>query len=220
MDRSNAVVTLWLPLDVNYLRGPHMAGLGAPAKLLHLAGLLWAKENTSDGHLPAGVLPILRAEAGASTRHVRDLVRTGRWHEAGHDCGRCPQPPDGVQVHDWAVHNETAEQLDERRRIETERKADWRRKRQLSRRARLPFPDPAVAAVLDIIAQRRTDNAGARHPERYRSEVLASLGDDGTAERAAEAVAAHPDAPTDLVALYLEGHDVGGNLHHYRKEPA
>lgn len=40
---------------------------------------------------------------------VAQLVRVGLWHESGHDCAACEQPPaDGVVIHDFLVYNPDA----------------------------------------------------------------------------------------------------------------
>lgn len=77
---------------------------------LFVCGLTYAREHRTDGVLlPAAVI----REAGVPKRLAAELVRVGMWHEPGHTCDRCPQPPDRhVVVHDYGLHNQTRDEIE------------------------------------------------------------------------------------------------------------
>ncbi len=71
----------------------------------------------TDGHLQ--VEAVLQA-TGLPPQYAKALMTCDAWHQADHGCRRCPQPRQGhVYVHDFLLHNRTAEQrqrTSERRR--------------------------------------------------------------------------------------------------------
>ena len=83
---------------------------GAPvhAKWLSVVGVLWATQNLTDGEVDP---QIIAAVAGVPIKHSRDLVNRDVWHDKGHACPSCPQPQhDGeVVIHDYLVHQDSAE---------------------------------------------------------------------------------------------------------------
>jgi hypothetical protein len=102
-----------------------------PGKLTHIAdpvermaalALLAAsigmcRELGTDGHIvPEAVLEATMLPP----EYAKTLMTDDVWHQADHGCRRCPQPrQDHVYVHDYLLHNRTAEQearTSERRR--------------------------------------------------------------------------------------------------------
>ncbi|MFD0384642.1 hypothetical protein ACFQ2B_27685 [Streptomyces stramineus] len=59
---------------------------------------------------------------------MRKLLEAGLWHEAGHDCDRCPQPADGYMIHDFfeGGRNVTKTQHEANRKGAAERAAKSR----------------------------------------------------------------------------------------------
>lgn len=77
---------------------------------LYVAGLLWARKQRTDGVLRPEV--VVR-DAAVPRRLVAELVRVGMWHEPGHDCDRCEQPPARhVVVHDYLEHQQSKDESD------------------------------------------------------------------------------------------------------------
>ena len=72
-------MTLWTPLAVNYFRHPKVATIPPRARLLHLAGFCYCQEHTTDGFIPAGVVPLLVNESGAAKGSPGELVESGLW---------------------------------------------------------------------------------------------------------------------------------------------
>jgi hypothetical protein len=93
-----------------------------PGKLSHIAdpveriatlGLLAASigmcdDQGTDGHIkPEAVLEA----TGLPPQYAKTLMTDQAWHQADHGCRRCPQPrQDHIYVHDFLLHNRTAEQ--------------------------------------------------------------------------------------------------------------
>ena len=106
----------WTPLAVGFFTHPKVVQVDGPAKLLYLAGLCYSQRHLTDGWLPAGVVPILAAEAGCTRRGAAELERVGLWDAAD----------GGWQIHDWAEWNRPAEQVRRRRADDRARKAALR----------------------------------------------------------------------------------------------
>lgn len=84
---------------------------------MHGAGIGICDETGSDGHLlPETVLQ----RTGLPPEFAKEMISEGSWHQADHDCVRCPQPrAPHVYLHDYLRHNRTAEEI----RRTTERRA-------------------------------------------------------------------------------------------------
>lgn len=85
---------------------------GAPpqTKWLSVVGVLWSTQNLSDGLVTPA---IICATAEVPTKHSKDLVNRDVWHAKGHACPSCPQPDVDTEVviHDFLVHQDSAEQI-------------------------------------------------------------------------------------------------------------
>lgn len=92
----------WAKVDVGYLSHPKLLGLPPPAKLLHLASILWTAEHLTDGYVPARALLELSRSVPTHSRHTRgyvqQLVDRALWDVV-------PEPAGGWIVHDFADHN-------------------------------------------------------------------------------------------------------------------
>lgn len=85
-----------------------LKGAGPQTKWLAVVGVLWSTQNLSDGLITPA---IIAATAEVPTRFSRDLIGRDVWHEKGHACPDCPQPdvPSEVVIHDYLVHQDSAE---------------------------------------------------------------------------------------------------------------
>lgn len=81
----------------------------APLRLAAV-GLDQLAMNYSVRALTDGVLDESELDEVLATRLlIAELVRVGRWHQPGHDCESCVQPPaGGVVIHDFLVYNPDA----------------------------------------------------------------------------------------------------------------
>lgn len=153
---------------------------------LHAASIGMCYDQGTDGHIvPEAVL----GETGLPPQFAKTLMTDGLWHQAGHGCPRCPQPRlEHVYVHDYLLHNRTAEQ--EQRTIESRRRAGERglsarweghEKPQRSNRGpgrprKNPLPQPPAEPVMhpaEAKARRgRPKKATATEPVTYEPIVL------------------------------------------------
>jgi hypothetical protein len=119
----------WIRLDVNVLDDPKIvqafASGGLEAVILYVWGLTYAGKHETDGWI-----------FEAALNAVPFLRKTKKVPQALIDAGLWERTATGYQIHGWAARQPTKEQNEERRRIDRERKADWReraRTRGLSR---------------------------------------------------------------------------------------
>ncbi|MET9601114.1 mucin-2 [Streptomyces sp. NPDC006459] len=91
---------------------------------------LWVRAGAySAQHLTEGTVPAVVARQYGTAPQARKLVAVGLWHEHGHTCPRCPQPPVGdFMVHDFfeGGRNSTRAQVEANRSAAAERKAKSR----------------------------------------------------------------------------------------------
>ncbi|AHB31669.1 hypothetical protein ArV2_gp59 [Arthrobacter phage vB_ArS-ArV2] len=95
--------------DVGYLDNPKMLDIldtSSSAILMHFASVLYCAQHLTDGIVASKAM---QRKAGGSEADVHILLSAGLWHEPGHTCTSCPQPPVGkVYVHDFLEHNREA----------------------------------------------------------------------------------------------------------------
>ena len=92
---------MWAKLDDSFFEHPKAVAVTPTARLLFLASLAHSAKHLTDGVIATGYLPTIRASAGASKRHVDELVKIGLWedHLAGYF------------IHDWLDYNPPAERV-------------------------------------------------------------------------------------------------------------
>lgn len=91
---------------------------------------LWLRCGSySAQHLTEGIIPGPIAQMYGTAPQAAKLVKTGLWHEHGHDCDRCPQPSAGdYVVHDFfeAGRNTTRAQYEANKNAAADRAAKSR----------------------------------------------------------------------------------------------
>lgn len=97
--------------DVGYLDNPKMLDVldaSSTAILMHFASVLYCAQHLTDGVVAAKAM---QRKAGGTDSDIQILLDAGLWHEPGHDCDGCPEPPAGkVYVHDFLEHNRDSAQ--------------------------------------------------------------------------------------------------------------
>jgi uncharacterized protein YdaU (DUF1376 family) len=89
-----------------------IVAVGGDAAWLYICGIAYCSRNLTDGLIPKGVVPRL-SDRKQPAKLVAKLTRARLWHDAGHDCKRCPQPDeDEYVVHDYLVHQRSAEHIE------------------------------------------------------------------------------------------------------------
>lgn len=117
------------------------------------AGFLWTmagadcQATLSDGVVTRSQIARLLPDAGLAIELAGILVGVGLWHEPGHDCPRCEQPPEkGWIFHDWwDLGYDRADQVKTTRRKRRELK-DSKLHAQVWARDCLDPSDPTLAA--------------------------------------------------------------------------
>lgn len=93
---------------------PKIVNASAATKWLDVCGSIVSKKDLTDGIIRPTVA---LAEADVPQKHATDLVKRGRWHEPGHDCPKCQQPPAGhVVIHDFLEHQQSRDEVNESKR--------------------------------------------------------------------------------------------------------
>lgn len=140
------------------------------------AGFLWlmagadCQATLSDGVVTRSQIARLLPDAGLAIELASILVGVGLWHDHGHDCPRCAQPPQGGWIfHDWwDLGYDRADQVKTTRRKRRELK-DSKLHAQVWARDCLDPSDPTVAecrycdAVLKKHDHRGTGKAHLDH---------------------------------------------------------
>ena len=105
---------LFIRISLDLPGNPKIVDAPAATKWLDICGEIVSKKDLTDGIIRPTVA---LAEADVPQKHARDLVKRGRWHEPGHDCPKCEQPPAGhVVIHDFLEHQQSREEVNESKR--------------------------------------------------------------------------------------------------------
>ena len=81
---------------------------------LCVVALCYCGEQLTDGIFPPWKVA---QQAGVPVGVAKQLIAVGMWHEPGHDCRKCPQPPDGrVVIHDYLRHQRSRSQAEQVRK--------------------------------------------------------------------------------------------------------
>lgn len=120
----------YLNTDDGFPDHPKVDALSDGAFRLHVAGMHYCAKKTSDGLIPKRRVSRLKPEYKPA--QLAELLSGGLWHKGGAGCDtdHCPKgEADEYVVHDYLQWNKPKAWWDERRNAETERKADYRRRR-------------------------------------------------------------------------------------------
>lgn len=87
----------WFKIDDSAHSHPKFIRAGNAALGLWLRCGSYSAQHLLEGFIPKAVVKPF----GGTPAQVRKLLEAGLWHDAGHDCKRCPQPADGYMIHDY-----------------------------------------------------------------------------------------------------------------------
>lgn len=165
---------LWAKVDLGYLTNPKMSDVldaSSNAPLMHLASILHCAQHLTDGHASARAMMRI---VGGSADDIELLVKSGLWHEPGHECEECPQPEEGrIYVHNYLNHNVSSEKVNKKsEQASLAAKARWDKEREEERNAER-MQDALPNAMLDrsdrsdhINAHASTDAPKKRSPKK------------------------------------------------------
>jgi hypothetical protein len=117
----------WVRFDDQYPIHRKVAGLTDGAFRLDVEALCWSARNRTDGRIAVDDLPNVDRKARTG-RQVAELVRRGRWHEAGYECPseHCPPSgPDGWVIHDFLEYQPSSDKVAREKAAKAERQRRW-----------------------------------------------------------------------------------------------
>jgi len=126
----------YLKLHDGFPENRKVVAAGGDAAWLHVCALAYASRNLTDGLVPEGVVSRL-SDRKQPARLASKLVNVGLWHQAGHDCPRCPQPGAGEYlIHDYLKHQRSAAKVEELRGVRAKSGSQGGRKKAENARSR------------------------------------------------------------------------------------
>jgi hypothetical protein len=136
----------WIRVEDNFYDNPKIIAAGAHGMAVWIAAMGWCNRNLTDGIIPtvrsrqlvdftgAAILTSnFSGEDGSvcADHAVQTLVAVDLFHENGHDCLDCVQPPPGCYViHDYLKYQPSKAQVEEKAEANRERVRKWSEKRQ------------------------------------------------------------------------------------------
>lgn len=119
----------WVRFDDQYPQRRKVESLSDPAFRLNTEAIFWCARNLTDGWVPEGDLSLAAPRRmKRRERFVAELVKQGLWHEPGHSCAKCVDPPNGWVVHDYLDYQPSKAQVEAERAAAAERQRKWREK--------------------------------------------------------------------------------------------
>lgn len=122
----------WFKIDDSAHSHPKFMRAGNAALGLWLRCGSYSAQHLLEGFVPKDIVKPFKG----TPAQVQKLIDAGLWHDAGHDCKRCPQPASGYMIHDFfeGGRNTTRAQHEANKKGAAERAAKSRetRKRTVS----------------------------------------------------------------------------------------
>lgn len=146
----------YIRLSVDLPEHPKLVQLDE--EIIPLAGWLlvtafaYCGKNLTDGEFVPGVI---YRKACVDPEIGKHLIAAGLWHEAGHDCPKCPQPGDRKLIsHDYLEHQRSKEEAQTLRSARSDAGAKGAEKRWAAKRAadaaKVPDPDSGMAKAMAL----------------------------------------------------------------------
>ncbi|MEU1494323.1 mucin-2 [Streptomyces sp. NPDC005776] len=117
----------WFKIDDSAHSHPKFMRAGNAALGLWLRCGSYSAQHLLEGFVPKDIVKPFKG----TPAQVQKLIDAGLWHDAGHDCTRCPQPAGGYMIHDFfeGGRNTTRAQHEANKRGAAERAAKSRESR-------------------------------------------------------------------------------------------
>ncbi|MEV5261778.1 mucin-2 [Streptomyces anulatus] len=87
----------WFKIDDSAHSHPKFMRAGNAALGLWLRCGSYSAQHLLEGFVPKDIVKPFKG----TPAQVQKLIDAGLWHDAGHDCKRCPQPAGGYMIHDF-----------------------------------------------------------------------------------------------------------------------
>lgn len=118
---SRSAPSMFVPLDVNYMRDPRIRRAGPDAELLYIRSLAYAKGGETDGFVHDYDLDVIGVGLNRVQARVDALVREGAWEERD----------GGWFITGWFKWNRSTDDLREKKRRQAAGAAKTNHKRHL-----------------------------------------------------------------------------------------
>lgn len=142
----------WVRLDDAFHLRPRVRSAGLEGRALFIAGLCYASQNLTDGHLPAAAIPLVAAMAEVQPSVADLLVDIGLWRSVA----------GGYDVVDYLTFNPSREKVIADREAAAERQRKSRgASRRDSHRDSAVSSDPPVPVPTSDLSTRRPGNSRA-----------------------------------------------------------
>lgn len=117
----------WFKIDDSAHSHPKFMRAGNAALGLWLRCGSYSAQHLLEGFVPKDIVKPFKG----TPAQVQKLIDAGLWHDAGHDCTRCPQPAGGYMIHDFfeGGRNTTRAQHEANKKGAAERAAKSRESR-------------------------------------------------------------------------------------------
>lgn len=106
----------WTPLATSFFTDPKVRQLGRDGALLFLAGLCHCQHHVTDGFIAQEVVPVLAVQAWVKPGVAEVVAQSGMWVPV----------LGGWRVAAWSEWNRPADEIEERKRRDRERKSKRR----------------------------------------------------------------------------------------------
>lgn len=177
----------WFKIDDSAHSHPKFMRAGNAALGLWLRCGSYSAQHLLEGFVPKSVVKPF----GGTPAQVRKLLEAGLWHDAGHDCKRCPQPADGYMIHDFfeGGRNITKAQHEANKKGAAERAAK-------SRAARNANDSESKQNNIQYTTSSQMDSDRARNEPHFEDSTA---GQEGLSQRTSAEPRATPHATTTPV---------------------
>lgn len=155
----------WARFDDMFPWSRKVRRLSDAAFRLHVTGIVGCARDLTDGVVTQDDIDEFPPMRGLDKR-LAELVERGQWHEKGHRCGKCKQPPAGAwMIHDYLDYNPSKADVEAERAAARERQ----RRRRLGR--------AGVSEAPDVTRDSRVTHAGVTRESQTPSLPVPSIPD-------------------------------------------
>jgi hypothetical protein len=206
----------WFKIDDSAHSHPKFMRAGNAALGLWLRCGSYSAQHLLEGFVPKDIVKPFKG----TPAQVQKLVDAGLWHDAGHDCKRCPQPTDGYMIHDFfeGGRNTTRAQHEANKKSAAERAAKSRETRKRTGSASNPNNiQDAIGSEIDTDpVQNQTAFSGSTAGQGDLSHRTPA---DGATPAQASPVLPSPSEKEKEDVSKTEGQPSGASLAHIGDRP-
>lgn len=155
-------------VDVGFWDHPKAIAAGRDGRGLYLCAIGWSRSQLTDGRIPAYVLPMLAFKDGmpidSASAAADRLVEVGLWERT----------PDGWQIHDYAEHQQTTDDIEDQRARWRDRK-NAQRSREAERTTQDVTGDSPVIPTKVTPPESESESESEKSPEKSPSSSSGPL---------------------------------------------